>query len=483
MKNITIIGAGLGGLTAGALLAKQGHKVTVLEQHTIVGGCATTFKRKGFTCEVGLHEMNALYTDTTKKAIFEELGVYENVEFVRSEEFFRVTTDVLEFTMPDDIDQARKKLTDQYPNDADAIDTYFALLRSLSQTLEKVSNGQWIDLLFSPLTVLQLLRYKSKSVKTVLDEIFSNDALKVILNANMGYYSDNVHRLSFLWHAVAQYSYYTGGGWFIQGGSHKLSAYLASVICDHGGTIITKANVTQIDPHQKEITYLHHKEYKHISYDRLIANISPQQTYAMAGVAYHEKFEISESLLSIYIGFHTNLKSVYGKRPYSNFFLKTVKNLDELHESLHQERSKRGFVFVDYSQIDAQLCPPEKSFGALCATDYLSDWEALSPQQYEAQKAQLLESFLDELERHYPHIREYIEFAEVGTAKTMQRYLQTPNGTVYGFAPTTYQFFRRPQIQSPLIKDLYFVGQWVVGGGFSPAIASGKMGYEECMRS
>jgi len=55
-KTITIIGGGLGGLTSGALLAKDGHKVTLLEQHNIVGGCATTFKRKGgFTCEVGLH--------------------------------------------------------------------------------------------------------------------------------------------------------------------------------------------------------------------------------------------------------------------------------------------------------------------------------------------------------------------------------------------------------------------------------------------
>jgi len=44
-----IIGAGLGGLTAGAKLAKEGKKVLLIEQHTIPGGCATTFKRKDFS--------------------------------------------------------------------------------------------------------------------------------------------------------------------------------------------------------------------------------------------------------------------------------------------------------------------------------------------------------------------------------------------------------------------------------------------------
>ena len=46
--DVIIIGAGLGGLTAGAKLAKEGKKVLLVEQHNIPGGCATTFKRKDF---------------------------------------------------------------------------------------------------------------------------------------------------------------------------------------------------------------------------------------------------------------------------------------------------------------------------------------------------------------------------------------------------------------------------------------------------
>jgi len=72
--DVIIIGAGLGGLTAGAKLAKEGKKVLLLEQHDRPGGCATTFKRRGFTMEVGLHEMDGLHPKDMKGKIFHDLG-------------------------------------------------------------------------------------------------------------------------------------------------------------------------------------------------------------------------------------------------------------------------------------------------------------------------------------------------------------------------------------------------------------------------
>ncbi|GAB0173825.1 NAD(P)-binding protein [Helicobacter trogontum] len=53
-----IIGSGLGGLSCGATLPKAGKRVLVLEQHSLIGGCATCFKRKGMLVDAGLHEMD-----------------------------------------------------------------------------------------------------------------------------------------------------------------------------------------------------------------------------------------------------------------------------------------------------------------------------------------------------------------------------------------------------------------------------------------
>jgi len=93
--DVIVIGAGLGGLTAGAKLAKEGKKVLLIEQHSIPGGCATTFQRKDLKIEVGLHELDGLDPGDPKLRAFEDLGVLEHVEFVRLPEFYRLQSNRL----------------------------------------------------------------------------------------------------------------------------------------------------------------------------------------------------------------------------------------------------------------------------------------------------------------------------------------------------------------------------------------------------
>jgi len=487
MKTITIIGAGLGGLTAGALLSQKGYKVTILEQHYIVGGCATTFKRKGdFTCEVALHETNDVFGDTGAKNIFETLSVYDNVEFVRPDEFFRVTSSSIDFTMPDDIEKAIVALCKKYPSEEKAIKEYFRLIENISDEYVKLSTATWWKLALFPFYFKNILKYKTMSVKEVMDSFIENEELKLILNANVCYFTDTIKDFSFLYHAQTQYSFYKGGGWYIKGGSQQLSDYLASIIRDNGGEILTSAEVIKINQNQENstsITYIHKEEEIEVSNDIVISNLAPSSTYQLADISYVEQKKIASSLLSIYIGFKKNLKSVYGKRAYSTFLLRDVKSIEDYDENIQGDIINRGIVFVDYSQIDSGLTDESKSFGVICTTDYFEDWKDLSKEEYKQKKEDVLQSYLNLLEIEYPNIKEYIEFAEVGTPKTIQKYIKTPNGTAYGFAPNNKQFFRTPEVKSKELNNFYFVGAWVVGGGFCPAINSGGMCYHEILES
>src|SRR4030042_1912235 len=57
--DVVIIGAGIGGLVCGCYLAKAGLKVLIVEQHYKPGGYCTSFKRKGYTFDVGVHYLGS----------------------------------------------------------------------------------------------------------------------------------------------------------------------------------------------------------------------------------------------------------------------------------------------------------------------------------------------------------------------------------------------------------------------------------------
>lgn len=74
-EKIVVIGGGIGGLTAGALLAHKGYKVKVFDQAIVPGGCASTFSRKGFTFDVGATQVAGLEEGGIHHRIFQELEI------------------------------------------------------------------------------------------------------------------------------------------------------------------------------------------------------------------------------------------------------------------------------------------------------------------------------------------------------------------------------------------------------------------------
>ncbi|MDY7015364.1 MAG: NAD(P)-binding protein, partial [Cyanobacteriota bacterium] len=74
-RRAVVIGAGIGGLTAGALLARRGYEVLIFDQALVPGGCASTFKRRGFTFDVGATQVAGLEPGGIHKRIFDELDI------------------------------------------------------------------------------------------------------------------------------------------------------------------------------------------------------------------------------------------------------------------------------------------------------------------------------------------------------------------------------------------------------------------------
>lgn len=488
-----IIGSGLGGLTAGASLAKAGYRVLVLEQHYLPGGCATTYHRKGFKIEVGLHEMDGLDPLDPKVEIFRELGIFDHIDLIRLPEFYRVKGRSFDLTLPHDIDGAKEILRNAFPNEIKAIRKFFKTITRLRREALKFMELRWKATLLMPVMPLLLpclVRNQNRTFGNFLDSITKNEDLKLTLAANLGYYHHDPYSLSLVYFSLAQAGFFCGGGYYIKGGSQTLSDHLVRCIEGSEGCVALRSKVTKIKIDTNRATGVFYRQRdgnqnleKYVSAKTVIANTAiPNLPELLPGKFASRlnkkisKMNPSCSLMPIYVCFKEPVKRL-GHHNYSTFLLPdSIKRLADLKAESFQPIEKRSFVFVDYSQIDSGLAPEGKSFGTICSVDFIEAWEKLSPKDYEKQKAQIAEHFLKRLEALIPGIRGSIEHLEVGTPKTIQHYTQNPGGSVYGFAQLPRQAGRHRFNNSIGIKNLYYASAWTFpGGGFTGAIIAGSL--------
>ena len=84
-KRVVVIGAGLGGLSAAAFLAKNGFQVDLFERHNTAGGYATRFVRNGYEFEASLHELSGIGPEHNRGSCYrllEGCDVARRVEFL-----------------------------------------------------------------------------------------------------------------------------------------------------------------------------------------------------------------------------------------------------------------------------------------------------------------------------------------------------------------------------------------------------------------
>jgi all-trans-retinol 13,14-reductase len=467
--DIIIIGGGLGGLTAGAKLAREGKKVLLLEQHDRPGGCATTFKRHDYTMEVGLHEMDGLHQRDMKTKIFNELGLFDLVEFLPVPEFYRFYNERHDIIIPHDPDEAFKILLSSFPREEEGITKYFDHVIN-ARKIAAASKGK-----------------KDSSIGEFLDEIINDNDLKLVLLGNLGYFHDDPYTLSYNYYLNAQGSYYMGRANYVKGGSQKISDALSKIIMNNGGDVMLKHEVTGVLYENDKPAGVKYKKTKDddniwsVNADEIIVNSSlpllaeellPSAKGKKLGQAI-KNIPVGASLLTVYYGFKPDLKSV-GNKYYSTFiFDKSVKKQADIISNNHSDFDTRSFTFVDYSLVDSALAPQGKSVGAACCIDYPEDWENLSREEYNLKKTKASELITARLDALIPGFKDAVDYIEVATSLTVKHYTRNKGGAVYGFAQNPG---KTNDYLSVLPENLHIASAWgKFGGGFSGAIFSGYM--------
>jgi all-trans-retinol 13,14-reductase len=119
--DVIVIGAGLGGLTCGALLAKNGFKTLVLEQHTAPGGYCTSFKRKGFTFDAAVHFLEGAGYGGFLYRILSGLEIENELEYHTMDPVYKVVYPDESIAIPADLNEYIALLSSKFPAEKQGI--------------------------------------------------------------------------------------------------------------------------------------------------------------------------------------------------------------------------------------------------------------------------------------------------------------------------------------------------------------------------
>lgn len=504
-----VVGSGLGGLTAGALYARTGRQTLVLERNDSFGGAATVYRHDGLAIEASLHEMDGLDEGDTKTPLLHSLGLDRKLLFVDVGDLYEVRGPLIgePFALPHGIEAACAAAVARFPHHAEGLQAYFQRIKAVREAvrfaaLHQDDPGWWPH--HAPEAVRRLwplLRAGHATVGEVLHSLFGDaEAVKLALAANLGYYHDDPDRMSFLAYAVPQASYLTGGGHYVRGGSAALTATLVELIREAGGVVEAGREVDTLLINRLGIVGARHRarggdDTKFDYAPVIFGNAAPQRLAEMLPHSEREHFlapyahrRPSISLWTLSIGLNRPARA-FGVKHYSTFVLpawmKALAGLREAGAILGAAPGERlpPYVFVDYGQIDSGLNEAGPGLVSLCGIDRLDNWAALSAQEKSERKDRWMDRLIADLDREFPGIASAVVHREMATAQTLSHYLNTPGGSVYGFAPEgglaeAFSFTPRTRIDG-----LWLASAYTFGGGFTGAMLGGAEAARQAIKA
>ena len=496
-----IIGAGLGGLTAGAILARAGRKVLVIERSNSVGGAASSYKVGDLFVEGSLHETSDPHDPRDPKHDpLTRAGVLDAVKWIPSGALYEARGGPIDapLTLPDNFDAARQALIDRFPEARDGIVRLLGEMEQIAAAVGVLSRGPRIFKspmqAFSALrNMLPAIRDWTLSLSQKLDRTFgNNEAVKAALAANLSYYHDDPATTWWVFFAAAQGSYLLSGGRYVQGGSQRLSSALARAIKAAGSEVILRRTASAIafDAHGRIASLTHTAKDgsnpQTVETSRIISNAAPETLASLLPAANGAKLlaaytdrPSSISLFALTLGLSKPPRE-FGITSYSTQLLPDwMARLDDYAQATALMGDEPGnrmppLAIVDYAAIESSIPTPPYVLSVV-GPDRLSNWDGTDQDSYRAKRARWQDAIVAYLDRHYPGLAQSITASTFNTAFSVKQYLGAPQGAVYGFAPIPPRSLFNTIKRTPatVIPGLYLASAYTAFGGYTGAIQSG----------
>ena len=470
--DVIVVGAGIGGLTAGALLAWRGLEVLVVEQHYLAGGFCTSWPRSvrrgdarlRYVFDAGVHDVSGLGPRGPVRHLLRQLGLEDRLTWRRMTHEYVIPD--LRLKVPACAGDFVATLVDRFPDERERLPRFFAEMEAVYRELyADVEHTGGVPC--PPATVEATLawpgahphafRWMNVPFGTMLDAHVHDPRLRALLSALTGYLSDDPRALTV--GAMAPiFGYYFDGGYYPVGGSQVFADALVGVIEARGGAVRRRTAASRIVvEHGRAVGVALANGEIHRA-DAVVSNADARRTFLDLVGPEHlprafarrvERLRPSASAFVVFLG---------------------VDYIPDVEPITVQAAGGDGLAIAIPSRVDPSLAPPGHSSVTLLALTRGAAWDRRAP-GYATLKRRTGDRLIALAERTLPALRSHIVYRQDGSPATFARYAWTTGGAIYGPAAGPW----RPPAKSP-IEGLVLAGAGVFpGAGVEAVVISGTL--------
>jgi len=475
-----VVGAGIGGLTAAALLARAGRAVLVVERHDRVGGYAHSFRRGRYRFDSAVHliggcEPSAFEGGGLIHNLLTELGVRDRCRFQRIDPCYAAAFPGTTSRAPARLDAFIETFSDEYPSNAKGLREFVQECLNVRNEIRRAAD---LDTPFNAIQLPErfptLIRYRRATLADVLDDRVAAPQLRAVIGTLWPYLGLPPSRVSFLYFATMLMSYLADGAYYCTGTFQKFAEVLGAAITENGGEILLRSSVRRIGIERGRACGVLLENGQRVDAPLVISNADATQTVEELigpeafSPRYLSRMRRMKPSLSAFVVYLSARLPLSKEDSCHETFLYASQDHDQAYRSSLSGNPDWLSVTIP-TLADPSLAPDGEQLMIL--TTLVPYAEA---RRWRSEKRRTLERLIDRADGHFSGLKEGIVFAEAGSPRTMERYTRNRDGALYGWELSPSQVGPGRLASVSPIEGLLFAGHWTQpGGGIYGVVTSG----------
>jgi phytoene desaturase len=476
--DVIVVGAGMGGLSAAACLAKGGKKVLVVERHNVAGGYAHSFQRGKYKFDSAVHECpGCLPLEYGEGALVDDLlrafGMRDRCTFIPLDPLYTAIYPDFRFNAPAGIQEFVEAHIEAFPHEERGLRKLVRQQTLINREVKRLPSDASPQEFSRSQDQFPMLA-AGATLGEMMDEYLTDPRLKTLFSSLWGYLGLPPSRLAFSKWSSMLMSMLGAGTYYCKGTFQNLVNLFVEAVEKYGGEVLLRSTVRRILVKDGRAYGIMLDNGQRVEAPVVISNADPIQTFEeLVGVEHLPSEYVSRvrgmkpSLSTIVVYMATKMDMHQFGTAHETVLYESWDHEDSYRKVL--EGQPTGLLLSMPSLGDPNLCPPGETtvtVTTLMPYDKVPSWRN--------SKDEFVELILEQVERTFPGFRDSITFIEGASPRTMERYTLNYTGAVYGWEVSPEQAGALRMERRTPIEGLLMSSHWTQpGGGVISVMVSG----------